>query len=121
MNQSSDGTISPARSSRDSACSARESTSRRASSARGGSEGGSGLGMNAATVSPATVLLRVSPTALAIRSPLWSNPLPGRGESKACFPFGCRLHPDLIHAAVHSGTLGYPFVLTDSYATARLR
>src|SRR6266496_1890939 len=69
MSQSSEGTISPARSRRVSACSAWERVSRRASSVSGGSEGGSGLGMKAAIASPATVLLRVSPTVLAIRSP----------------------------------------------------
>jgi len=42
VNQSSDGTISPARSRRESACSARERTSLTGSSASGGSEGGSG-------------------------------------------------------------------------------
>src|SRR6266511_2453031 len=91
MNQSSEGTSSPARSRRESACCARGRTSPNDATSSGGSDGGSGNGTNAATVSPATVLLRVSPTILATPDPpLGSDPLPALGESKGDFPFGAR-------------------------------
>ncbi len=43
---------------------------------------------------------------------LESDRLPRRGERKACFLLGFRLHPDLIHERVHSGTLRCPVALT---------
>src|SRR4051812_31886038 len=68
MNHSIEGTISPARSSLPSFCSAdRRSSFVAASSERRGLVGGSGSGMNAETVSPASAVRSYLPAALAIR------------------------------------------------------